>query len=172
MRTWARRLTLGLVLALSSVSHAYFLDQKGNFDVRLRAYSQVAILTEKAREAEGLWPKGCDVPDPANPNRTIRLANCLDFNPGDIASQRNFYNPEFDAKLIDYLRWSQNVSGLSLIAPDDFKFRFAWWGFYDGIFDYASSRWDDARRASPAARQALSDNPRGESWNFNDENKN
>ena len=172
MRTWARRLTLGLVLAIPSVSQGYFLDQKGNFDVRLRAYSQVAILTEQAREAEGLWPKGCDVPDPKNPGRTIHLANCLDFSPGDIASQRNFYNPEFDAKLIDYFDWSRNVPGLSLISPDDFKFRFAWWGFYDGIFDYAASRWDDARRASPAARQALSDNPRKESFGFNDENKN
>ena len=172
MRTRARRLAVCLVLAVPSVSHAYFLDKKGNFDVRLRAYSQVSILTEKAREAEGLWPDGCTVPDPANPRRTIHLDNCLDFSPGDVASQRNFYNPEFDAKLKDYTQWTHDVPGLSLIAPDDFKFRFAWWGFYDGIFDYADPQWNDARRASPAARQALSDNPRGESFNFNDENKN
>jgi hypothetical protein len=172
MRTAGGWLALGVVVLVPVVSRAYFLDKDRNFDVRLRAYTQVAILTEKAREADGLWPKGCDVPDPNNPGHTMRLANCLDFSPGDIASHRTFWNPEFDAKLTNYVRWSREVRGLSLFAPDEFKFRFAWWGFYDGIFDYLDPQWNDARRASPAARQSLSDDPRKESFNFNDENKN
>ena len=68
------------------------------------------------------------------------------FDPGDIFGQRNFYNPEFDARLTDYMGWMQNVPGLSLISPDDFKFRFAWWGFYDGIYDYLNPEWNDHRR--------------------------
>src|SRR3989441_1079799 len=50
-----------------------------------------------------------------------------------LAQHRNFYNPEFDARLTKYMRWTDNVPGLSLLSPDEFKFRFAWWGFYDGI---------------------------------------
>ena len=47
MRTWAGWLVLGLV-ALGSVLRveAYFLDKGRNFDVRLRAYAQLGILTE------------------------------------------------------------------------------------------------------------------------------
>jgi hypothetical protein len=141
------------------------------FDLRLRAYTQVAILTEKAREAEGPWPAGCDVRDPTG-KRMIHLANCLDFSPGDLASHRTFWNPELDATLTDYLHWTEHAPGLSLLTPEELKFRFAWWGFYDGVFDYLDPQWNDARRASPAARQSLSDDPRHESFTFGDENKN
>src|SRR2546425_8548615 len=53
-----------------------------------------------------------------------------------LAQHRNFYNPEFDARLTKYMRWTDNVPGLSLLSPDEFKFHFAWWGSYDGIYDY------------------------------------
>src|SRR2546426_12483909 len=66
--------------------------------------------------------------------------------------------------------WSSDVCSSDL--PDEFKFRFAWWGFYDGIFDYANGKWEDALRNHPRARQSESDNVNGESFAFNDENKN
>src|SRR5438093_656746 len=91
---------------------------------------------------------------------------------GHLSSQRNFCIPEFDAKLTDYTRWTQDVPGFCLISPEEFKFHFAWWGFYDGIFDYASPKWREALDAAPRARQSESNNIPGESFNFNDENKN
>ncbi len=150
MRTRARRLTLGLVVLLGagSTAHAYFLDHDRNFDVRLRAYSQATIAAEDSREKPP------------------------DISAGDVVSQRNFYNPEFDANLTKYVRWMGGTPGLSLLGPEEFKFRFAWWGFYDGIFDYANGKWEDALRNHPRARQSESDNVNGESFAFNDENKN
>jgi hypothetical protein len=181
MRTWAGWLSLGLVLGVGTFADAYFLDKGRNFDVRLRAYAQVTILAEDGREADA-----CTVDDPtsANPNDKIHLDSCLQHKTGDLASQRNFYNPEFDAKLTDYVRWMGNVPGLSLINPEEFKFRFAWWGFYDGIFDYMDPEWNRARQGGgymtrlgrtvsmPLARQSVSNNIKRESFIFNDENKN
>ena len=107
------RLVVGVaVLGTGSVARAYFLDSTRNFDVRLRAYSQIAVATESSRESPP------------------------SFGAGDFFSHRNFYNPEFDAKLTDYVQWTRGVQGLSLLTPEDFKFHFAWWGFYDGMFDY------------------------------------
>jgi uncharacterized protein DUF1302 len=146
MRT--RRLLLSVaVLLAASRSYAYFLDPGRNFDVRLRAYSQASVAAEDTREP----------PD-------IRV--------GDVISQRNFYNPEFDARLSSYVRWMNDVPGLSLLSPEEFKFRFAWWGFYDGIFDYLDDKWHDALQNHPRARQAISNDPKAESFAFNDENKN
>jgi len=143
------RLVLGLaVLGAGSAAHAYYLDQSRNFDVRLRTYSQVAIATESSRESPPT------------------------FSPGDLFSQRNFYNPEFDANLTNYVGWTRNAPGFSLIAPDEFKFHSAWWGFYDGMFDYLSPQWRDALRAVPRSRQSSSDDIDGETTHFNDENKN
>src|SRR5206468_3621950 len=104
--------------------HAYFLDEARNFEIRLRAYAGVNIATESSREG------------PRDPATGRELAHSPDIAPGDILSQRNFYNPEFDAKLTDYTRWTQDVPGFSLISPEEFKFHFSWWGFYDGIFDF------------------------------------
>src|SRR5436190_20844493 len=159
-RTWVRAVVCGLVLGAASSAHAYFLDEARNFEIRLRAYAGVAIATESSREG------------PRDPATGKELAKSPDIAPGDILSQRNFYNPEFDAKLTDYTRWTQDVPGFSLISPEEFKFHFAWWGFYDGIFDYASSKWRDALDAHPRARQSESNDIPGESFNFNDENKN
>ena len=143
------RLMLGLaVLGTGSVAQAYFLDSTRNFDVRLRAYSQLAVAAESTRE------------EPPT------------ISPGDLLSHRNFYNPEFDAKLTDYVGWTRGVPGLSLFSPDEFKFHFAWWGFYDGMFDYLSPKWREALRAVPRTRQSSSDDIPGETTRFNDENKN
>ena len=143
------RLVVGVaVLGTGSVARAYFLDSTRNFDVRLRAYSQIAVATESSRESPP------------------------SFGAGDFFSHRNFYNPEFDAKLTDYVQWTRGVQGLSLLTPEDFKFHFAWWGFYDGMFDYLAPQWRDALRAVPRTRQSSSDDISGESTHFNDENKN
>src|SRR5205823_12463675 len=98
MRTWARRLTLGLVVLLGagSTARAYFLDHDRNFDVRLRAYSQATVAAEDSREKPP------------------------DISAGDVASQRNFYNPAVDATFTKYVRWMSGPRGLSLIGPDEF----------------------------------------------------
>jgi hypothetical protein len=85
------------------------------------------------------------------------------YSAGDLAQHRNFYNPEFDAKLTRYFGWMGN--------PDEFKFRFAWWGFYDGLYDYMNPEWN-RNRENLNARFAQSDEPANESFKFNDENKN
>jgi len=149
MRTRAGWLALGLVLGAGSTVHAYFLDKGRNFDVRLRAYTQLGVMMEDASQ-DGDEPQ---------------------YDAGDLAQHRNFYNPEFDAKLADYTRWMANVPGLSLLAPDDFRFRFAWWGFYDGVYDYLNPEWNENRQ-NVKTRFSQSDRPYAESFRFNDENKN
>jgi len=148
MRTWAGWLVLGLVLGVASSAQAYFLGGNRNFDLRARVYSQLGIMMDDAEKDQ--------------PTR---------YKIGDLAQHRNFYNPEFDARLTDYLHWTDNVPGLSLLSPDEFKFRFAWWGFYDGLYDYLDPEWNDARKAYKA-RFAESDKVNKDSLVFNDQNKN
>ncbi len=152
MRTRVPGLTFACVAALSvaAPAWAFYLDKGRNFDVRLRAYSQLAIMTEASGED---WPETGK------------------YEVGDLAQHRNFYNPEFDARLTDYSRWMASVPGLSLLAPDDLKFRFAWWGFYDGLYDYLNGPWN-TNRQNYRTRFSQSDNVRQESFNFNDEYKN
>jgi hypothetical protein len=142
MRTRAGRLVLGFVavLAAEAPSQAYFLDNRRNFDLRLRAYTQLGIMASGG-EAD------------ANPH---------DF--GDLAQHRNFYNPEFDAKLNDLTEW---------MAPlrDDLRFRFAWWGFYDGLYDYLNPVWN-RQRQNLKARLSEATNPLTSSRFFTDHNKN
>src|SRR5438046_6006547 len=148
MRTWVGRLGLGLlVLGAGSSVQAYFLDKGRNFDVRARVYSQLGIMMDDAEKDQ--------------PTR---------YKLGDLAQHRNFYNPEFDARLTDYLRWTDHVPGLSLLSPEEFNFRFAWWGFYDGLYDYLDPEWNDARKAYKA-RVAESDKVNKDSFAFNDQNK-
>ena len=148
MRIRAGWLTLGLVLWAGTPSFAYYLDSGRNFDVRARVYSQLGIMMEDAQKDQ--------------PTR---------YKIGNLAQHRNFWNPEFDAKLTDYTGWMKETPGLSLISPDDFKFRFAWWGFYDGIYDYMDDKWADAI-SKYKARFSESDNPKRESFVFNDQYKN
>ena len=173
MRSSARWLVLGLaVLAWAgSPTHAYFLDKGRHFDFRFRAYSQLGILTDSS---ERDWPGNGDLAgSPSTPScmeNGKRSSKCR-YSAGDLAQHRNFYQPEFDAKLTDYMSWMHEVPGLSLINPDDFKFRFAWWGFYDGLYDYLNGPWN-FNRQNLKARQSQSDNINKESFTFNDENKN
>jgi len=175
MRTWAG--WLGLVLATGLVAAspvgAYYLDQSRNFDVRLRTYAQLGIMMENA-ETYGCQPqwtlKGSNGHRQYLPNGDPRVCP-PQYSFGDLAQERNFFNPEFDAKLTDYTTWMKDA-GLSAVAPDEFKFRFAWWGFYDGIYDYMDPEWNQRRRDT-LARFSETDSPNlAESYRFNDQNKN
>jgi hypothetical protein len=166
MRPSAGWLVLGLAafLWVGTPSHAYFLDEGRRFDVRLRAYSQLGILTESS---DTDWPGN-------GPNTCVvngKESKKCRYHAGDLAQHRNFYNPELDAKLTDYTRWIREVPGLSAIAPDEVKFRFAWWGFYDGLYDYLNGPWNFNRR-NLKARMSESDDIRRESFVFKDQNKN
>src|ERR1051325_6033628 len=171
MRTSAGWLTLGLGLALwaASPAQAYFLDKGRNFDVRLRSYSQLGIMTDSS---ETDWPGNgleAGTKSPSCLENGKRSTKCR-YSAGDLAQHRNFYNPEFDANLTSYTQWMSGA-GLSLVSPDEFKFRFAWWGFYDGLYDYLNGPWNFNRR-NVKVRQSQSDDIRKESFVFNDENKN
>src|SRR5207245_10162310 len=112
-RTWVRAVVFCHVLGAASSVHAYFLDEARNFEIRLRAYAGVAIATESSREG------------PRDPATGKELAKSPDIAPGDILSQRNFYNPECDAKLTDYTRRTPDVQGFSLISPEECTFTVA-----------------------------------------------
>jgi Protein of unknown function (DUF1302) len=189
MRTWAGWLGLGVaaVLGCGATSEAYYLDSGRHFDVRLRAYSQLGILTEDSAR-QGCGPVFTTIGVPPGQKRLL-LTNdprtCPPtYSAGDLGQHRNFYNPEFDAKLTDYTTWTQNVRGLKWLAPDDLKFRFAWWGFYDGLYDYLNPEWDARLRNANSdfrptrntmfgtTRFSQSDDVGKESYFFNDENKN
>ncbi|HYV57517.1 MAG TPA: DUF1302 family protein, partial [Candidatus Nitrosopolaris sp.] len=165
MRAWTVWWALGLATLLrADPARAYFLDKDGNFDVRGRVYNQVAILTENAAEQEN-----CRVTDPSTGKIVVTPA-CLQFASGDIAQERTFWNPELDAKLTPYMGWMNGVSGLSLISPDDLKFRFAWWGYYDGVFDYTNPEWAAALRAQQVRLSETSNTQ--QSFVFQDHSKN
>src|SRR5579862_3462507 len=167
-----RALGLAVVMLSAGASHAFFLDNARNFDVRLHSYSQLGIMTENAgTDWPGVDPKipGSQSPSCVGPDG--KASKKCAYSAGDLASQRNFYNPEFDAKLDDYTRWMMAVPGLSLISPEELKFRFAWWGFYDGLYDYLNGPWN-FNRQNVKARQAISENIKGESFTFEDQNKN
>src|SRR5262245_14702511 len=145
MRAGWLNLVLLAVLGFAQTSFAYYLDNDRRFDVRVRAYSQLGILTESSETA------GCPNAEQvtkayAIKDRTQRLTrlgtlykDCPpSYHAGDLGQHRNFYNPEFDANLSDFMRWTY---------ADEFKFRFAWWGFYDGLYDYLNPAWNHRRRS-------------------------
>jgi hypothetical protein len=179
--TWARWVALGVVVfGCDAVCEAFYLDDGRNFDVRLRAYSQLGIMAEDAAQ------QGCE-PFTATVNgKKVFIpggnpAICPpQYSLGDLGQERNFYNPEFDAKLTQYMRWTNDVPGMGWFTPDDLKFRFAWWGFYDGLYDYLNPVWDQNRRDPsqqfrPAkfgiARFSQTDDVQ-QSYFFRDQNKN
>ena len=161
-----RTALLGLVVSVlvgSGTSFAYFLDPDHRFDVRVRAYSQLSLLTENSET-----PSSSDIARalsfvPANAPLAQKRAQINSITPPkydawNLAQHRNFYNPEFDANLSDFMHWA---------GADEFKFRFAWWGFYDGIYDYLDEKWADHAR-SYKTRFAESNDPANESYKFDD----
>ncbi len=156
-------LVVCVLVGLSGQASAYFLDPDHRFDVRLRAYSQLGILTNDSEE-----PSASDVARvlssvPANAPLAQKRAAVATITPpryraGELAQHRNFYNPELDANLSDFMHWS---------GAEEFKFRFAWWGFYDGLYDYLDPRWGDHLRAA-RTRFSESNDPAHESYKFDD----
>jgi hypothetical protein len=151
------------IIAIASPAWGYYLDAERRFDVRLRAYSQLGILTENSgRPSEADVQRALSfIPEnaPASQKRAaVRAITPPRFRAGDLAQHRNFYNPEFDANLTDFMRWA---------GADQFKFRFAWWGFYDGLYDYLDDRWA-AHARSYKTRFSESNDPANESYKFDD----
>jgi hypothetical protein len=148
---------------LATSAQAFFLDHERRFDFRMRAYEQVSILTESS---------ATQVCDPKTDPTATGCVPPPEYSAGDLAQMRTFYNPEFDAKLTDFSTWMRDLPGLSYVAPEDLRFRFAYWGFYDAVYDetWSGSPWLKNARAL-RGRFAQSDNPQRESLYFNDENK-
>src|SRR5262249_7201669 len=109
MKIALRRLTLCsiAVLALSAPTRrafAYYLAGDAHrFDLRLRAYSQLGILTNSSET-----PSQSDVrralsyvpaDSPAQRRAIVSSITPPTYGSGDLAQHRNFYNPEFDANL-------------------------------------------------------------------------
>jgi hypothetical protein len=115
---------MAVLLALigASPAQAIYLDKDRDIALRARIYSQASIRIEDSNID------------------TVPVTKS-----GQLVQHRNFYNPELDARLTSYTKWMKGA-GLGWIAPDDFSFRVAAWGFYDGIYDYGSSQFDRARR--------------------------
>ncbi len=115
------RLAVGVTVATlvaAQSAWAFYLDEDRNLSFRMRAYAQYSMATEDSEIQT----------DPAK------------FT-GQMMSQRNFFNPEFDAKLTPYL---QKWFGSSFL--DDLSVRGAAWGFYDGLYDYGPEAYADRLR--------------------------
>src|SRR5215813_465134 len=108
MRGWTIGMGVCFVaeLCLAQAAFGYYLDDGRRFDIRVRAYSQLGILTESSERA------GCPTEaqvtklynDPkykGEANRTARLtqmgklyANCPpNYHAGELGQERNFYKP-------------------------------------------------------------------------------
>jgi hypothetical protein len=164
MRGRLRGLTAACAgVLLTTAAQAFFVDQERRFDFRMRVYHQASILTESSER------------DKCDPRTDPTASGCVPppkYSAGDLAQLRTFYNPEFEAKLKDFSTWMDDVPGVSYVSPEDLRFRFAWWGFYDAVYDeeFAGSPWRQNAR-NLKGRFAQSDNPQRESFFFNDENK-
>ena len=101
---------------------ALYLDDDQNINLRARIYSQATVRIEDS--SVGTVP-------------TTKA--------GQLVQHRNFFNPELEAKLVSYTKWMKGT-WLDGIAPDDLSMRVAGWGFYDGIYDYGSSQFNDTAR--------------------------
>lgn len=95
-----------------------------NLNLRARAYMEGAVRLNDSQS--GTTP------------RTFR---------GQLVEQRNFLNPELDANLTPYTGPSLRGTFLDWLAPDDLRLRVAGWWFYDGIYDYGTSQFNDLRLA-------------------------
>jgi hypothetical protein len=118
---WTKRLSVrwcGVVMlvgvGLARSAGAIFLDEDQTISLRSRIYSQAAI---RATDWQG---------------QTTPPAYS-----GQLIQNRNFFNPELEAKLTSYTSWMKGT-WLDFMAPDNFSGRLAAWGFYDGIYDYGS----------------------------------
>jgi len=100
---------LSLVAAPRCAS-ALYLDEDQNFGVRLRAYSQLTLATQDGQ----------------------KFVTSPEKFTGQMVQNRNFANPEFDAKFTSFLPGN---------FLDDLSGRLALWGFYDGLYDYGPDQY-------------------------------
>ncbi|MFQ5665983.1 MAG: DUF1302 family protein [Candidatus Binatia bacterium] len=108
--------------ALTRTAGAFYLDEGQNISLRARIYSQAAFRL--------------------NDSQTDTVPST---KRGQLIQHRNFVNPELDAKLTSYTSWMKG-SFLDFLAPDDFRFRVAGWGFYDGIYDYGPTQFNESQK--------------------------
>lgn len=119
---WWWALTLVLALGLARAAGALYLDDDQNINLRARIYSQGSIRVQDSR------------------TDTVPTTKA-----GQLVQHRNFFNPELEAKLTSYTKWMK-TNFLSFMAPDDFSGRLAAWGFYDGVYDYASGQFNTSQK--------------------------
>ena len=112
------RLAGGVVAVLVLASRAHAFYLDTNQDFDLR----LRAYAETAVAAEVSEPQ-------TKPKRS----------PFQVIENRYFMEPEFDAKLTQYQPWPWQL--------DDFSFRLALWGFYDGIYEYGTSQYVRAVRS-------------------------
>jgi hypothetical protein len=108
------------VLVTGGTARALYLDDARNVSLRMRAYTQATMATQ-----------GAEVQ--TDPGKGV----------GQIISQRNYFNPEFEVKFDPYLE-----SWFDFDWLDEFSGRLALWGFYDGLYDYGPEQY--ANRAHQA----------------------
>ncbi len=113
---WWWVLVLVLGLGPLHAARAVYLDEDQRISLRLRAYSEGSIRLENSQ--------GDTTPS---------------TKAGQLVQQRNFFNPELEAKLVSFTSWMKGA-GLGAVAPDALDFRLAAWGFYDGIYDYGAGQ--------------------------------
>jgi hypothetical protein len=108
---------------------AIYLDEEQTISFRTRIYSQAAIRIENLIGGGG--------------NSSVDTFPRTEA--GQLVQHRNFFNPELDANLVRYTKW-MNGTFLSWLAPDQLQGRVAGWAFYDGIYDYGSSQFNESQR--------------------------
>lgn len=111
-----------LTFGLSRAATAIYLDEDQNVSLRARVYSQGSVRTNESQ-----------------------VGTIPHTESGWLIQHRNYYNPEFEAKLTKYAAFLKQTN-LGWLTPDDFSFRMAAWGFYDGIYDYGPRGFDDSQR--------------------------
>lgn len=117
-QAWLAWLAGGVVLLLATGASGLYLDEEQNITLRARIYSQFSVRSEDSQ-----------------------VFTFPETFTGQLVQNRNFFNPEVDAKLTSYFNW-MNGTWADFMSPDDFRFRIAAWAFYDGIYDYGSAQFD------------------------------
>ncbi|MBI3785083.1 MAG: DUF1302 family protein [Deltaproteobacteria bacterium] len=115
-------LSFVLVCGLTRSARAIYLDDEQNISIRARVYSQASVRL----------PNSVFTGDNQSQTDTVPTQHA-----GQLVAQRNFYNPEIEAKILPY------ASVLKPVA-DDLSFRFAAWGFYDGVYDWGAREFRDS----------------------------
>jgi len=120
---WRQRLLgVAVIVGLAHQAAAIYLDEDQHVSLRARLYSQGTVRIDNSDA--GTLP-------------TTRE--------GQLVQNRNFFNPELEAKLTSYTTWMHGTF-LDILAPDDLSGRLAAWGFYDGIYDYGAGQFDTAQK--------------------------